>query len=123
MKEVDLRPRINIDAEVALSELTGNTYQMLQKLAPFGKGNPLPTFVSRNVEVTGCRTMGNGAQHLRLKLNQKGSSWDAVAFKFGDSLAEISSNVLDIVYNLELDRWGGAENLRLNILSFSAKAR
>ena len=118
MKDVDFRPRINIDAEVSLSELTQETYQMIQKLSPFGKGNPLPTFVSRGVRVTGCRTMGNEAQHLRLKLKQDGTAFEAVAFKLGDSAKDISES-LDIVYNLELDRWSGVENLRLNVSSFN----
>ena len=113
---IELKPRINIDAEVTLPELEGDTYASVQKLAPFGKGNPLPTFVSREVQVVQCRTMGNDGQHLRFKLNHKGSLWDAVAFKFGDCLEHIG-NSLDIVYTLEQDRWNGAENLRLNILS------
>jgi single-stranded-DNA-specific exonuclease len=118
LKDVDLRPRINIDAEISLSECSGGTYQMLQRLAPFGKGNPVPFFLSRGVKVTGCRTMGVDQQHLRLKLKQDGSAWDAVAFKLGDSLDQVSES-LDIVYNLEMDRWNGAENLRLNIQSFA----
>jgi single-stranded-DNA-specific exonuclease len=118
LKDVDLRPRINIDAEVSLSELNSETFQQMQKLAPFGKGNPVPTFVSRSVQVAACRTMGNEQQHLRLKLKQDGSSFDGVAFKLGDSLADVASN-LDIVYNLEIDRWSGVENLRLNIQSFN----
>ncbi len=117
LKDIDLRPRINIDAEVSLSELDPNTYQQMQKLAPFGKGNPVPTFVSRAVQVANCRTMGNEQQHLRLKLKQNGSNFDGVAFKLGDSLSDVS-DTLDIVYNLEIDRWSGVENLRLNILSF-----
>jgi single-stranded-DNA-specific exonuclease len=117
LKDIDLRPHINIDAEIALPELTAETFRTLQKLAPFGKGNPLPTFVSRGVEVVQCRTMGNGAQHLRLKLKHQGSLWDAVAFKFGDSVSQITSS-LDVVYTVEQDRWNGADSLRLNILSF-----
>lgn len=117
LKGVDLRPRLDIDAEVALPELGGNTYQLIQKLAPFGKGNPVPTFVSRGVEVLSFRTMGNGQQHLRLKLRQKGSTWEGVAFKMGDSLMEVA-DFLDIAFNLEMDRWGGMETLRLNIVSF-----
>ncbi len=113
---IDLKPRINIDAEVRLPELEGDTWASLQKLAPFGKGNPLPTFVSRGVQVVQCRTMGNDGQHLRFKLNDRGSLWDAVAFKFGDCLEHIG-NSLDIVFTLEQDRWNGAENLRLNIQS------
>jgi single-stranded-DNA-specific exonuclease len=121
LKGVDLRPRINIDAEVDLSDLGGITYQSIQKLSPFGKGNPVPTFVSRGVEVAGCRTMGVDQQHLRLKLKQGGAAFDAVAFKLGDSLSEVS-NAMDIVYNLELDRWSGVENLRLNIQSFISRS-
>jgi single-stranded-DNA-specific exonuclease len=122
LKNIDLRPHINIDVEIELAELAGDTYPTLQKLAPFGKGNPVPTFVSRGVEVAQCRTMGNGAQHLRLKLKQQSSMWDAVAFKFGDSAGQISS-MLDVVYNLELDRWNGSDSLRLNIQSLNKSSQ
>jgi single-stranded-DNA-specific exonuclease len=117
LKGVELRPHINIDAEVDLEKLSDSTYQLMQKLAPFGKGNPVPVFMSRRVEVTSYRTMGIDQQHLRLKLRQKGSCWDSVAFKLGDSRSNISETV-DIVFNLEMDRWSGADNLRLNIQSF-----
>jgi single-stranded-DNA-specific exonuclease len=118
LKDIDLRPRLNIDAEVELAELGGNTFQTIQKLSPFGKGNPVPTFVSRSVEVMDMKTMGADQQHLRLKLRQRDSTFDAVAFKVGESRAVIS-DALDIVYNLEIDRWTGIDNLRLNILSFN----
>ena len=114
----DLRRRLDIDAAVTLPDLGGDTFQMTQLLAPFGKGNPLPTFLSRRVEVIRCRTMGNGAEHLRLQLRQDGSVWDGVAFRLGSYIAEITSPI-DIVYNLEIDRWNGAERLRLNILDFT----
>ena len=122
LKDVDLRPRINIDAEVLLSELNDAAYQMIQKLAPFGKGNPVPIFVSRGVQVLGCRTMGADQQHLRLRLKQNGTAFDAVAFKLGDSVSQVSES-LDIVYNLEMDRWNGNENLRLNIQSFCPSSK
>ena len=118
LEGVDLRLRLDIDAETTLPELTGNTFQIIQKLAPFGRGNPAPTFLSRRVEVVDCRTMGNCGEHLRLKLKQAGTIWNSVAFRLGNYLAEVSSP-LDIVYNLEVDRWGGEERLRLNILDFA----
>ncbi|GAI25918.1 unnamed protein product, partial [marine sediment metagenome] len=114
---VDLRPQLDIDAEVTLPDLGGDTFQTAQQLAPFGRGNPVPTFISRRVEVVDCRTMGDNAEHLRMKLNQGGSVWDGVGFRLGNYLDEVSSP-LDIVYNLEVDRWGGEERLRLNILDF-----
>ena len=112
---VELRPRLDIDAQVKLNELGGDTYQTTQLLAPFGSGNPLPTFLSRGVELLERRTMGGNNEHLRLKLKQGGTVWDGVAFRLGNHLAELSPR-LDVVYNLEVDRWNGKERLRLNIL-------
>lgn len=114
---VELRPVLDIDAEVTLPDLGGNTFLMMQKLAPFGHGNPSPTFLSRRVEVIDCRHLGNNGDHLKLKLRQGGTVWDAVGFGLGGYLTEASAPI-DIVYNLEIDRWGGAERLRLNILDF-----
>jgi len=113
----DLRPSLDIDVEARLPELGGNTFRLIQKLAPFGRANPLPTFLSRRVEIIERRTMGNG-EHLKLKLRQDGTVWDGVGFRLGSNLAEAMSP-LDIVYNLEQDNWQGEERLRLNILDFA----
>ncbi|MBI3040764.1 MAG: single-stranded-DNA-specific exonuclease RecJ, partial [Chloroflexi bacterium] len=118
LEGVDLRPKVDIDAAVMLSDLGGNTFPLLQKLAPFGQGNPTPTFLTRRVEIISRHPMGNNGEHLRLKLRQGGLVWDGVAFGLGNYLAETSSP-LDIVYNLEVDRWGGEERLRLNIIDFA----
>jgi single-stranded-DNA-specific exonuclease len=117
LKGVELRPHIDIDAMVALRDLGGDTYQTTQLLAPFGRGNPVPVFLSRGVELAERRTMGNSGEHLRMKLKQGGTVWDCVAFRLRDHLTEIAPR-LDIVYNLEIDRWNGKEQLRLNILDF-----
>ena len=117
LARIDLRPQLDIDTEVTLPDLGGDTFQTTRQLAPFGRGNPAPTFISRRVEIVDCRTMGGNGEHLRIKLKQGDSVWDGVGFRLGKYLAEVSSP-LDIVYNLEVDRWGGEERLRLNILDF-----
>jgi len=118
---VDLRPRLDIDAEALLSDLTGDPYQSMQRLAPFGQGNPLPTFLTRGAVVVDSRTMGSTGDHIRLKLRQDGFVWDAVGFGMGSALPAVSAP-LDIVYNLELDHWGGRATLRLNLLDFTPAA-
>ncbi len=115
---LELRPRLDIDAQVTLSNLSGNTFKSIQRLAPFGQGNPLPTFLSRQVKVADCRLMGNNGAHLRLNLEQDNMVWDAVAFGLGNRLSETHS-AIDMVYNLELDQWRGQERLRLNILDIA----
>jgi single-stranded-DNA-specific exonuclease len=114
---VELLAKIDIDAEVTLPELGGNTYQDTQLLAPFGVGNPVPMFLSRSVEVLERRTMGANGDHLRLKLRQGGTVWDAVGFRLGAYASELSP-MIDIVYNLEIDHWNNREKLRLCIQDF-----
>jgi single-stranded-DNA-specific exonuclease len=114
---VELRPHLNIDALIHLTELGGDTYQETQRLAPFGNGNPVPTFMSEGVEVLERRTMGNTGEHLRLKLRHGGMVWDGVAFRLGNHSEELTQRI-DVVYNVEVDNWGGKHQLRLNILDF-----
>jgi len=116
---IELRPHLDIDTEIMLQEIDKDTFQTIQLMAPFGQGNPPPVFLSRCVRVADCRTMGNNGDHLRLMIKHGSNTWDAVAFGMGKRMPELKSSV-DIVYNLELNKWGGDEKLRLNLLDFSA---
>jgi single-stranded-DNA-specific exonuclease len=121
LKGIELRPHLDIDAQLTLRDLGGDTYQITQQLAPFGRGNPVPVFLSRGAELVERRTMGITGEHLKMKVKQNGSVWDCVAFRLRDHLQELAPR-LDIVYNLEVDRWNGKEQLRLNILDFKKSA-
>jgi single-stranded-DNA-specific exonuclease len=116
---LDLRPHIDIDAEVPFSDLTGETVKQIQGLAPFGSGNPTPAFVSRHVEVADLRHIGSKSDHLALKLKQDGIVWDAIGFRLGSRIQE-TTGLLDIAYNLDIDRWNGVEKLRLKLLDLAA---
>lgn len=114
---LDLRPHIDIDAEVPLATFNGDTYRQIQRLAPFGSGNPEPTFISRRVEVLECSLVGEQGDHLRLKLRQEGVVWDAIGFGLG-SLVDYINSRIDIAYSLIVDHWNGEERLRLKLLDF-----
>ncbi|MBA7639124.1 Single-stranded-DNA-specific exonuclease RecJ [subsurface metagenome] len=118
LADLDLRPLVLIDAELPLSSLQGGAFRTMQRLAPFGCANPLPTFLSRGVTVTECHSIGAKGEHIRLKVRDGNVTWDGMAFRLGNLIDEVTS-CLDIVYNLEVDRWRGEEMLRLNILDFA----
>jgi single-stranded-DNA-specific exonuclease len=111
---LDLRPELRVDSELSLAELTGDTFTLLQKLSPFGRGNPMPTFLSRRVEVVECRNFGNHGDWLRLKLKQGRVTWRAVHF-VSQRRADEMPRYVDIVYYLETSRWNGEEVLSLNL--------
>jgi single-stranded-DNA-specific exonuclease len=114
---LDLRPELVIDAELPLTVLAGDTFNLIQKLSPFGRGNPQPTFLTRQVEVIECRNFGNQGW-LRLKLKQGNVTWQAVDFESQKKREEIPSHI-DIVYNLGKSRWNGEEVLGLNLRDFA----
>jgi single-stranded-DNA-specific exonuclease len=115
---LDLRPELVIDAELPLSTFSGETVNLMQKLSPFGRGNPQPTFLTRQVEVSECRNFGKQGEWLRLKLKQGNITWQAVDFESQKKREEVPSHI-DIVYNLEKSRWNGEEVLRLSLLDFT----
>ena len=112
---VDLRPVVAIDAELPLSSMSGATFRMVSRLAPFGRGNPVPTFLSRNVQLVESRKVGANEDHLKLKLQDGRATWDAIAFNL--ARRDLSSH-LDIVYNLQQENWNGRQLLRLNVVDF-----
>jgi len=118
LSHLDLRPEIVIDAELPLSTFSGETFNLMQKLSPFGRGNSQPTFLTRQVEVIECRNFGNQGEWLRLKLKQGNITWQAVDFKSQKKREEIPIYI-DIVYNLEKSRWNGEEVLSLNLRDFA----
>jgi single-stranded-DNA-specific exonuclease len=115
LRDVELMPHLDIDARVRLNDLAGDTFASIQSLSPYGIGNPVPAFLSEGVEMLDKRTMGKDGEHLRLKLRQDDSVWDCVAFRLSNHQEELTSK-LDIVYNVEVDNWGGRNQLRLNLL-------
>lgn len=117
LSTADIKPVINIDAEVSLSSFRGDSFKMMQRLAPFGRDNPYPTFLVRNIAVSEQRTVGKGGGHLKLKLKDNGITWNGICFRQGQYIEEVAPR-LDIVFNLEVDQWSGGM-LQLNILDFA----
>ncbi|MEW6142162.1 MAG: single-stranded-DNA-specific exonuclease RecJ [Chloroflexota bacterium] len=115
LEGLDLRPHITIDVEVPLSSLNRGVYNTIQRLAPFGTGNPVPVLLSCRVKLIESRRIGGDSEHLRLKLRDKSAVWQAVGFGLGGLESELGPYV-DVVYTLEVDHWRNEETLRLNLL-------
>jgi len=118
LSRLELRPELIIDAELLLTAFSGETFNLIQNMSPFGRGNPRPTFLTRQVEVIECRDFGNQGEWLRLKLRQGNVTWQAVDFESHRRPEDVPSR-MDVVYNLEKRCWSGEEVLGLNILDFA----
>lgn len=116
----DLRPALEIDAEVPYDHLTMELAQALQALEPTGVNNATPLLLTRRLRVLDYRRVGNEGKHLRLRLsNGYNQPVDAIAFRQGEWASGIPAYV-DAIYHLEVNEWGGQRKLQLNVQDLQA---
>jgi single-stranded-DNA-specific exonuclease len=63
----DFEPSLNFDAELALEQVTPELFNLLQRLEPFGVGNPQPVFAARAVRLMASPRIIKD-KHVKLKL-------------------------------------------------------
>lgn len=96
-----------LDAKVELQQLDLNLWEELDKLKPFGIGNPRPKFLLPNTRLSDVRTVGKKNSHLKSTLVSNGDKIDCIGFNMADALEQINENEEhNIVFNLGIDTWG-----------------
>lgn len=97
------------DLDLEVSDLSLNLYTQLQDFAPFGFGNPQPTFKSLS-SVLNPKKIGKQLQHLKFSI----SNFDAINFNFSDDLNSIQNgSQVEFIYTLDLNTWNGRSTLQL----------
>jgi len=86
----------------------------LEKLAPFGAGNPEPVFGVR-VRPSRARQVGAAGVHLKLVLADR----DAIAFQMGDRLP-LCAGTVEAAVSLGFDDWDGMRRLQLRVRDLRA---
>jgi len=114
LSHLDLRPTINADIEVTLSELKPELIEHLNLLQPTGQSNPPAHFVSYNVKVIRSRPVGRENSHLKLTLTDGTITFDAIAFRQGHWYAQMPGSI-DVIYTFEVNEYNGRRTLQLNI--------
>ena len=103
IREDQLQPTLQIEAELQLGDITKQFYNVLRHLEPFGPGNPRPLFVSRRlINHRDTRAVGKEREHLRLDVTDRINAITGIAFKRGDMAKHIQNgNPVDICYELD----------------------
>ncbi len=117
LKTEDLVPKLEIDAELSISDLDWDFSDALDELKPFGQGNPEPLFVSKNVEVVECRGVGQEGKHLSLVVTHDGKILrKGIAFSKKEWVEKLQvGDKIDLVYSLEINEWNGNREIQLMI--------
>lgn len=114
-----LRPTVQIDAEVPPALLTSQSAAVVEQLEPFGHGNLQPILLVRGRHARNAARTRDGA-HLYFDLAAVGGApVRAVAFRQGDRLDELKQAVeIDVVGSLRSEVWQGHQQLSFHVLDF-----
>ena len=116
LTEEDLWPVTVVDAAVNAQDLTLDLAQELDRLAPFGLGNPDVTLLVPACSPVEPTTVGEG-KHLRFRVREDGrDSGSAIAFRLGSRLDRLrSEGHYDVAFRLEANQWNGTIAPQLNV--------
>jgi single-stranded-DNA-specific exonuclease len=108
LDEDELRPVTAVDAIVPAGALTLELAQELDRLAPFGLGNPDVTLLVPSCEAVDPALVGEG-RHLRFRVRQHGrDAGSAIAFGLGAQLDRLRREArYDVAFRLKENRWNG----------------
>lgn len=118
LSDEDLVSVLKIDCEVNLEEVDWKLFELLEKFAPFGRGNSEPCYLARGVKVAGIQPVGQNGQHLRLMVAHKTAAVrKTIGFCFGNWCEKIKvGDALDIVFKVGINEWNGNRELELKII-------
>jgi single-stranded-DNA-specific exonuclease len=119
----DLRPRLRIDGQLGFRQITPRLYDGITQLAPFGIGNPKPTFWTPAARlVDGPRRMKE--RHLSMSLRHDGVALRGVFWRAAERAGEIEAGRegLDVAYSIERNTFNGSTSLEVSLADIRAAA-
>jgi single-stranded-DNA-specific exonuclease len=115
LNDEDLLPRLIHDGEVLLEDLSMETVEELGNLAPFGAGNPEPSFVALGIRIQQVRTVGEN--HLRFTARQADRSLSCIAFGMASRQKELQGET-DILFTPSINEWRRNVSVQLRVKDF-----
>ena len=110
---------LDIDAALVASGATVELMELMERVSPFGQGNPEARFVLPAHRVKFAKLVGDA--HVRVLLEGgDGARLDAIAFRaagqpLGDLLMSAGGMPLHVAGHLRRDTWGGRDRVELQI--------
>ncbi len=114
--ENSLTPEVEYDLEIELSEINNKMMGLILQMAPFGPGNTMPIFMSKDLSsFNTARVLKD--KHLKLNVQQhQRSSLEGIGFGLAEHIHTVSNGqIFDACYCLEENHYNGQVKLQLRL--------
>jgi single-stranded-DNA-specific exonuclease len=114
IKDEDLVKTFETDIKLPLAKATRKLAELTEQLQPFGIGNPKPVFYSE-AEIIAVTLMGKKNEHLKIYVkdpDKQSFPIEMVVFSGAPHFPKLTRGQrVPLVYELEINHWGGTEKL------------
>ena len=118
--DVPKEPYTDVDAPLPVENINLTLAQEIERLEPFGEGNPSPLFFIKGAQITASDFVGKDEKHLRLRLRapnrRRATGATVIGFGFGndaDALAE--GSVRHLLVHVERHIYQNQVSLQLRL--------
>ena len=110
----DWIPKLIIDAEIEFADITENLIDEIEKLSPFGSGNPEPLFAAQNVKVVSSKMVGRNHRKMMLIQDNTPDPKAISAIRFNATGPLLNQTSFDrIAFRLRWNRWNNNKSIQL----------
>ncbi|RPI92247.1 MAG: hypothetical protein EHM39_13775 [Chloroflexi bacterium] len=104
-----------LDAILPLSALSLELATSLERLAPFGEGNPRPILASTDLHLRSAAYLGRGQQHRKLTVEDaNGVRREVIWWNCADQT--LPDDLFDLAYEIDINQREGTPELRLTLV-------
>ena len=116
LTEEDLVPLTKVDGSFSISDISIQSIEDMQMLAPFGVDNPKPKLTFCDLEVENMRKIGSNQNHLKILLKQNEFDLDGIGFGIGDLCDHIAPNAkVSVLGELSINEWNNRKKTQIFI--------
>lgn len=129
LTEEDFKPKIRIEKRLPLKRVDLEFIEDLERLEPFGKGNPSPLFAEKNISIQGVSYLGKDSSTLKLYMDLGDGRTKAEGICFGrsedfkelinkENLNTTNNLKLDLIFSPQINEYLGNRKLQFKISDF-----
>ena len=113
LKDEDMIPTLEADCEISFKDISLTFAEELQILEPYGVGNPIPTFVLKNVYANEITPVSDG-KHTRFVFTDGNTYVSAMYFTTSPQETGIyAGDKVDVLFTVDINEWMGRRSVQL----------
>lgn len=116
IQDASLLPEVEYDLDISLQALTPKFLDLINQMSPFGPGNPLPIFHTKELRSNNSPRVLKD-RHLKLQVSQNNRHYlDGIGFGLAEHLPVVSNGeIFDACYCIEENDFNGQIKLQLRL--------